>query len=54
MNATLSARLDEWRHRVEQELERWLPPESAVPQRLHAAQRYSVLGAGKRVGPALA
>jgi geranylgeranyl pyrophosphate synthase len=54
MNATLSARLDEWRHRVEQELERWLPPESAVPQRLHAAQRYSVLGAGKRIRPALA
>jgi farnesyl diphosphate synthase len=54
MSATLSARLDEWRHRVEQELERWLPPECAVPQRLHAAQRYSVLGAGKRIRPALA
>jgi farnesyl diphosphate synthase len=54
MNATLSVRLDGWRQRIEQELERWLPPESAVPQRLHAAQRYSVLGAGKRIRPALA
>ena len=27
MNATLNARLDEWRHRVERDLERWLPPE---------------------------
>jgi len=54
MNATLNTRLDEWRHRVERDLERWLPPESAVPQRLHAAQRYSVLGAGKRIRPVLA
>jgi len=54
MNATLSVRLDGWRQRVEQELERWLPPESAVPRRLHAAQRYSVFGAGKRIRPALA
>jgi farnesyl diphosphate synthase len=54
MNATLNTRLDGWRGRVERELERWLPPESAVPQRLHAAQRYCVLGAGKRIRPALA
>ena len=44
--------MDEWRSRVELELERWLPPETAVPQRLHAAQRYSVLGPGKRIRPA--
>ncbi|HQR23658.1 MAG TPA: polyprenyl synthetase family protein [Steroidobacteraceae bacterium] len=50
---SLSSRLDEWRSRVEQELERWLPPDSAVPQRLHAAQRYGVLGPGKRIRPAL-
>jgi farnesyl diphosphate synthase len=54
MNTHLSARLDEWRRRVEQELDRWLPPETAIPQRLHAAQRYSVLGPGKRIRPALA
>jgi geranylgeranyl pyrophosphate synthase len=53
MNPTLSVRLDDWRRRVERELDRWLPPESAIPQRLHAAQRYSVLGAGKRIRPVL-
>jgi len=31
MNPTLSVRLDDWRHRVERELDRWLPPESAIP-----------------------
>jgi geranylgeranyl pyrophosphate synthase len=50
---TLSSRLDEWRSRVERELERWLPPETTMPARLHAAQRYSVLGPGKRIRPAL-
>ena len=53
MNDTLNARLDDWRHRVERELDRWLPPDTAVPERLHAAQRYSVLGPGKRIRPAL-
>jgi geranylgeranyl pyrophosphate synthase len=50
---TLSSRLDEWRRRVERELDRWLPPETTVPARLHAAQRYGVLGPGKRIRPAL-
>jgi geranylgeranyl pyrophosphate synthase len=50
---TLTSRLDDWRRRVERELDRWLPSETAVPQRLHAAQRYSVLGPGKRIRPAL-
>jgi len=45
--------LDRWRQRVERELEAWLPPETCPPQRLHAAQRYSVLAPGKRVRPAL-
>jgi farnesyl diphosphate synthase len=54
MTTPLNPRLDDWRRRVERELEQWLPPESAVPQRLHAAQRYSVLGPGKRIRPALA
>jgi farnesyl diphosphate synthase len=45
--------LECWRQRVERELDAWLPPATAVPQRLHAAQRYSVLGAGKRIRPAL-
>jgi farnesyl diphosphate synthase len=45
--------LERWQQRVERELDAWLPPATAVPQRLHAAQRYSVLGPGKRVRPAL-
>jgi farnesyl diphosphate synthase len=45
--------LDRWRRRVEAELERWLPKATDAPERLHAAQRYSVLGAGKRIRPAL-
>ncbi|MCJ7453650.1 MAG: polyprenyl synthetase family protein [Steroidobacteraceae bacterium] len=49
---TLSSRLEQWRSRVESELDRWLPPETTMPQRLHAAQRYSVLGPGKRIRPA--
>jgi len=50
---SLAHRLDAWRLRVERELDLWLPPDTAVPERLHAAQRYSVLGAGKRIRPAL-
>ncbi len=42
-----------FRSRIETVLERWLPPSSAVPQRLHEAIRYSVLGTGKRVRPIL-
>src|SRR5512139_2630840 len=53
MNDSLGTRLDAWRTRVESELDRLLPPDTAVPQHLHAAQRYSVLGAGKRIRPAL-
>ncbi|MGD9841360.1 MAG: polyprenyl synthetase family protein [Steroidobacteraceae bacterium] len=34
-------------------LERYLPEISSSPARLHEAMRYSVLGAGKRVRPAL-
>jgi farnesyl diphosphate synthase len=49
----LTERLEAWRGRVERELDHWLPPESRLPHRLHAAQRYSVLGAGKRIRPAL-
>jgi farnesyl diphosphate synthase len=49
----LTLALERWQQRVERELDAWLPPATAVPQRLHAAQRYSVLGAGKRIRPAL-
>jgi geranylgeranyl pyrophosphate synthase len=50
---SLPQALERWRLRVERELDSWLPPETAVPGRLHAAQRYSVLGPGKRIRPAL-
>jgi farnesyl diphosphate synthase len=39
--------------RVEQALERYLPPTSTAPARLHDAMRYAVLGGGKRVRPLL-
>jgi farnesyl diphosphate synthase len=50
---TLAQSLERWRGRVEQQLDAWLPAESVVPERLHAAQRYSVFGPGKRIRPAL-
>jgi farnesyl diphosphate synthase len=40
--------------RMEAILDRLLPAPSIAPQRLHAAMRYAVLGAGKRVRPLLA
>lgn len=58
--AAVSAALDihdgqfgAWRARVERALEQRLPPADRVPERLHAAMRYSVLGGGKRVRPIL-
>jgi farnesyl diphosphate synthase len=53
MNESLNESLSGWQRRVESQLDRLLPGESEVPQRLHAAQRYSVLGPGKRIRPAL-
>jgi farnesyl diphosphate synthase len=40
--------------RIETLLETVLPSTKIVPERLHAAMRYAVLGAGKRVRPLLA
>jgi geranylgeranyl diphosphate synthase type II len=47
------AQLEAWRERMEQALAMRLPPANDVPKRLHEAMRYSVLGGGKRVRPAL-
>lgn len=47
------AKLVAWQQRIERELDARLPPANALPQRLHDAMRYSVLGGGKRVRPAL-
>jgi geranylgeranyl pyrophosphate synthase len=52
-DAGLPGRLEEWRVRVERELDRVLPLADVVPERLHAAQRYSALAPGKRIRPAL-
>jgi geranylgeranyl pyrophosphate synthase len=45
--------LETWRLRMERALERRLPAASETPSRLHEAMRYSVLGGGKRIRPAL-
>lgn len=45
--------LAESRAAADAELDRLLPAASQAPQRLHEAMRYSVLGGGKRLRPAL-
>jgi farnesyl diphosphate synthase len=52
-HAAFGALLESWRARIERALAARLPEASAVPTRLHEAMRYSVLGGGKRVRPAL-
>jgi len=42
------------RQLVERLLDKYLPSETAAPERLHAAMRYSVMAGGKRLRPALA
>lgn len=48
-----AARLEQWQARIERELLARLPSPEIQPRRLHEAIRYSVLGGGKRVRPAL-
>ncbi len=48
-----AAQLESWRTRMERALEARLPGANVVPARLHEAMRYSVLGGGKRIRPAL-
>jgi geranylgeranyl pyrophosphate synthase len=47
------AQLESWRVRMEHALAARLPAPTTVPARLHEAMRYSVLGGGKRIRPAL-
>jgi geranylgeranyl pyrophosphate synthase len=47
------AQLEAWQLRMERALAARLPSATAVPARLHEAMRYSVLGGGKRIRPAL-
>src|SRR5271170_5320963 len=47
------ALFEAWRERMERALAARLPAPEVAPVRLHQAMRYSVLGGGKRVRPAL-
>jgi geranylgeranyl pyrophosphate synthase len=47
------ALLKNWQERVEVALSARLPDPHSVPARLHQAMRYSTLGGGKRIRPAL-
>lgn len=47
------AQLESWQARMESALASRLPGPDVVPSRLHEAMRYSVLGGGKRIRPAL-
>jgi geranylgeranyl diphosphate synthase, type II len=49
----MEARLHGYQSRVQAVLDAALPATDLVPQRLHAAQRYAVLGGGKRLRPIL-
>ncbi|MBI2994930.1 MAG: (2E,6E)-farnesyl diphosphate synthase [Gammaproteobacteria bacterium] len=49
----MAGRLRDHQTRIEVALEFWLPPASRVPEGLHEAMRYAVLGGGKRIRPLL-
>jgi geranylgeranyl pyrophosphate synthase len=49
----VKALLGEVQGQIEAELDRWLPPKSEDDTRLFEGMRYSALGGGKRVRPAL-
>ncbi|MEJ0007485.1 MAG: farnesyl diphosphate synthase [Steroidobacteraceae bacterium] len=51
--AAFGLQLTQWQSRMEQALARMLPGAEEIPKRLHEAMRYSVLGGGKRIRPAL-
>ena len=53
MSAAFKERIPEYSARIEKVLDRWLPPAEKIPQRLHSAMRYAVLGGGKRLRPLL-
>ena len=53
MSTPFAECLSRWQAETEAALEKYLPPPTDSPTRLHEAMRYSVLGGGKRVRPAL-
>jgi len=52
-NPVFTAQLAAWQNRIEAALAARLPQPALTPSRLHEAMRYSVLGGGKRIRPAL-
>jgi len=50
---TLSDYVARQQQRVDEALERWVPPESTEPQSIHKAMRYSLFAGGKRIRPIL-
>ena len=50
----LKSTLEAYRHQIDSALDRFLPPESQRPKKLHQAMRYSVFSGGKRLRPILA
>ena len=45
--------LREYQQQVDRELDRLVPPESAPPETIHRAMRYSLFAGGKRIRPVL-
>lgn len=50
---TLAEYVASQQKRVDQALERWVPRESALPESIHKAMRYSLFAGGKRIRPIL-
>src|SRR5881397_3301902 len=53
MNSELRAFFDRVRPAIDTTLNGLLPPETASPERIHQAMRYSTLNGGKRIRPCL-
>ena len=50
---TFSEYLNQQQQRIDEALQRWVPPESTPPESVHKAMRYSLFAGGKRIRPAL-
>ncbi len=50
---SFSKRVRDYQDRIEIALAAWLPEPTVVPETLHNAMRYAVLGGGKRIRPVL-
>jgi geranylgeranyl diphosphate synthase type II len=50
---TLSEYVAKQQLRIDTALDRWVPPESTLPESIHKAMRYSLFAGGKRIRPIL-